>query len=135
VKTARGWWVVWMRLDDDSANKAEKDNDDDETSTIRSNSQNTERGDYFTQSTTSSQKAHPTDIDDGREAILVRRARDAIPEAKSKIRAAGGLWGFGGSSLGSSGKDTGSGWGPARLAEGVGVDARRYVEGLLSLNR
>jgi hypothetical protein len=135
VKTARGWWVVWMRLDDESERKEEKDKNDDETSTIRSNSQNTERGDYFNQSTTSSHNTPAKHIDDGREAILVRRARDAIPEAKSKARATSGLWGFGGAGFGSSGKDTGSGWGPARLAEGVGVDARRYVEGLLSLNR
>jgi hypothetical protein len=135
VKTARGWWVVWMRLDDENCPEGDEDKDpnvSDETSTIRSNSQNTERGDYFGQSITSSRLrlAH-----DGREAILVRRARDAIPEAKSKVRATSGLWGFGGLGAGSSGKDTGSGWGPARLAEGVGVDARKYVEGLLSLNR
>ncbi|KAK4549750.1 hypothetical protein LTR36_005051 [Oleoguttula mirabilis] len=29
----------------------------------------------------------------------------------------------------------GAGWGPGALAGGVGIDARRYVEGLLSLNR
>jgi hypothetical protein len=137
VKTARGWWVVWMRLDDESSNppqEKEDENNDDETSTIRSNSRNTERGDYFDQSMTS-QRRPANEVDDGREAILVRRARDAIPEAKSKVRATSGMWGFGGLGSGSSGKDTGSGWGPARLAEGVGVDARRYVEGLLSLNR
>lgn len=27
------------------------------------------------------------------------------------------------------------GWGPKGLAEGIGVDARRYVDELLSLNR
>ncbi|KAF2420555.1 hypothetical protein EJ08DRAFT_642037 [Tothia fuscella] len=144
VKTARGWWVVWMRLDDESASNPQKhaqkseDGKDDSLSetTIRSSSKATERGiDYFNQSSQVSQ----TIIDDGREAILVRRARDAIPPSKSKVRAASGLWGFGGASSSGSGngggKDTGSGWGPARLAEGVGVDARKYVEGLLSLNR
>jgi len=28
-----------------------------------------------------------------------------------------------------------AGWGPKGLAEGIGIDARRYVEELLSLNR
>jgi hypothetical protein len=135
VKTVRGWWVVWMRLDDESGPERDQVTDekiDGKSSTIRSNSQKTERGGYFNQSLTSSRIRL---AEDGREAILVRRARDAIPEAKSKARATSGLWGFGGLGAGSSGKDTGSGWGPARLAEGVGVDARRYVEGLLSLNR
>ena len=69
------------------------------------------------------------------EAMIegVRRARDALPPPRGKTRATSGIWGFGVGS--STGKDAGSGWGPARLAEGVGIDARRYVEGLLSLNR
>jgi hypothetical protein len=28
-----------------------------------------------------------------------------------------------------------AGWGPKGLGEGIGIDARRYVEDLLSLNR
>jgi hypothetical protein len=138
VKTARGWWVVWMRLDDESAAESQRGNpvNDDASSgqTIRSSSGVTERGgDYFNQD--ASEGGSQALVDDGREAILVRRARDAAPERKSKARATSGLWGFGGSAAGSGAKDAGSGWGPARLAEGVGVDARRYVEGLLSLNR
>ena len=27
------------------------------------------------------------------------------------------------------------GWGPGKLAEGIGIDARQYIEGILSLNR
>lgn len=80
------------------------------------------------------------------EAILIRRARDASSTtSKSGARSSSGMWtlglgGSGTSALRSTGRDdpTGgaaAGWGPARLAEGIGVDARRYVEGLLSLNR
>jgi len=95
-----------------------------------------------------------------REAILVRRSRDAGPSSARLVSSGGGgaggagrvgsgLWntvgfgmGMGGAAAGGgSGGDVGgagaaaAGYGPARLAEGIGVDARRYVEGLLSLNR
>ena len=69
-----------------------------------------------------------------REAFLVRRARDGLTgSAKNPgSRFASGFWG------GGEGDKTGgaaAGWGPKGLAEGIGIDARRYVEGLLSLNR
>lgn len=58
-----------------------------------------------------------------REAFLMRKASDY--EA-STSRGTSGSWG----------RSTGtSGWGPARLAEGIGIDARQYIEGLVSLNR
>ena len=58
-----------------------------------------------------------------REAILVRKASDYIPPTTRNIS-------------GRFGRDTSaSGWGPGKLAEGIGIDTRRYIEGLLSLNR
>jgi hypothetical protein len=139
VKTGRGWWVVWMRMDDDLPQKAEDTpptikETDDTTPTPETQKQN-ELGDYFGSAKTgeSSDEMLMT-YADAREAILVRRARDAIPASlKNKSRGTSGIWGFGGG--GGNGKDAGAGWGPARLAEGVGIDARKYVEGLLSLNR
>ena len=73
-----------------------------------------------------------------KEAILVRRARDAASSLGSRpggMRIASGIFSFGSGAGGNGGKDVNSGWGPKGLAEGVGVDARRYVEGLLSLSR
>jgi hypothetical protein len=137
VKTGRGWWVVWMRMDDDLPQpQTEEDTapptavaERDMTTPTREN----QGEDYFGRPRTSqSSNDLLMTYADAREAILVRRARDAVP--KQKARGASGLWGFGGSTTG-NGKDTGAGWGPARLAEGVGIDARKYVEGLLSLNR
>lgn len=140
VKTGRGWWVVWMRVaaarsrrgsaaahghahavNAGEAVGGEKGDDDDDASSTRA----------IRELTPDEQPEEDETI--YKEAILVRRARDA----GSSIRASGkrtgsGFFGFGGSS---GGKDAASGWGPARLAEGVGVDARRYVEGLLSLSR
>ena len=59
-----------------------------------------------------------------REAFLVRKATDYVDDSARKAN-----FGFG--------RDVGSGWGSSagKLAEGIGIDTRRYVEGLLSLNR
>jgi hypothetical protein len=45
--------------------------------------------------------------------------------------------GMGGGSGGQNQRMGGAaaGWGPKGLSEGIGIDARRYVEELLSLNR
>lgn len=77
--------------------------------------------------------------DELREAFLVRRARDTQPTQKSgaSSRFASGMW----STIGMGGGQTqrmggaAAGWGPKGLGEGIGIDARRYVEELLSLNR
>ncbi|MCJ1475258.1 hypothetical protein MMC13_003920 [Lambiella insularis] len=65
-----------------------------------------------------------TKADAFREAFLIRRASDYQAPAAKKTSS---MFGFGGSA--------GDGWGPAKLAEGIGIDTRRYIEGLLSLNR
>ena len=61
------------------------------------------------------------------EAFLVRQASDYMAPAD---RAPHGLFG-----LDLGGNKARSGWGPAQLAEGIGIDARQYIDGLLSLNR
>lgn len=81
-----------------------------------------------------------------KEALLVRRAREDAGAGSS----AGALFGGGGrqvsgwlsrrdasgSSAGAGAAGGGAGSGSMTgVAEGVGVDARRWVEGLLSLNR
>lgn len=62
-----------------------------------------------------------TDSRSYREAFLIRKATDYnAPVNRTVSRAA---------------SNESVGWGPAKLAEGIGVDARKYIEGLLSLNR
>ena len=78
--------------------------------------------------------------DELREAFLVRRARDALPVAakSSGSRFASGMWssmGMGGGAQSQRMGGPAAGWGPKGLGEGIGIDARRYVEELLSLNR
>jgi hypothetical protein len=147
-----------MRLDDEAHLNRKKGDKNDSRPHSPSMSEQTSKGtaresldankDYFAKAPSTighrqreAEEEPDNDIDilaDSREAILVRRARDATPMGKSgKSRGSSALWslGMGGAGTDTSGKDAGSGWGPARLAEGVGVDARKYVEGLLSLNR
>ncbi|MCJ1356052.1 MAG: hypothetical protein MMC33_006046 [Icmadophila ericetorum] len=59
-----------------------------------------------------------------REAILIRKASDYTTPNKisSKLYS-------------SSSASTTSGWGAGKLAEGIGIDTRRYIESILSLNR
>jgi hypothetical protein len=89
-----------------------------------------------TESTTS--QADPEfKLEDLREAFLVRRARDPTV---SSTKSSGGRWGsamwrLGGPSTGEKMGGAAAGWGPKGLSEGIGIDARRYIEGLLSLNR
>jgi hypothetical protein len=114
-KTSRGWWVVWMRLPPSQATPSESKKSD-AGEEQEPEGQQTE---FFTHQL--------------REAILIRRARDATaPTAKSSgSRFASGMWKASGDKTGGAA----AGWGPKGLSEGIGIDARRYIEGLLSLNR
>ncbi|KAL6706157.1 hypothetical protein ACN47E_006073 [Coniothyrium glycines] len=122
-KTARGWWVVWMRLPPSQVSAqavASQKNHDGIKASFQFNTE------------------------DLREAFLVRRARDSAPEKEASGSAAAGRFSASGmwSGLGMGGGSTtkrmggaGAGWGPKGLADGIGIDARRYVDDLLSLNR
>ncbi|KAK5127578.1 hypothetical protein LTR85_006918 [Meristemomyces frigidus] len=86
-------------------------------------------------------------VDMSRMAFLVRKS-SADPTAgaqlsgSSRAASSGGMWSTLAWMPGARGQTTeekaggaSAGWGPGALAGGVGIDARRYVEGLLSLNR
>ncbi|CAO1600815.1 MAG: hypothetical protein LQ349_001460 [Xanthoria aureola] len=62
-----------------------------------------------------------------REAFLLRRAND---DGTATSKASGGAWG-----RNANASRSGNGGGPSRLAEGIGIDARQYIEGLVGLNR
>ena len=110
-KTSRSWWVVWMRLPPSQGTPA---------SSAKSDAGHEQEA----------QTEFDTEL--LREAIVVRRAREAVGAAAKSVgsRFASGMW------KGASGKSGATAGGGAKgLAEGIGIDARRYVEGLLSLNR
>lgn len=107
IKTGRGWWVVWMRIGGG------------------------EEGTWNDEIKEGFERQY-------KEAVLVRRARDAVSVLGERLggkRTTSGFLSFGLGAGRNAGMDVSSGWGPKGLAEGVGVDARRYVEGLLSLSR
>ena len=111
VKTGRGWWVLWMRVQ----GRVNADADDAENRGLP------------------------------KEAVLVRRARDdggAGPASNTERRHVSSGAGMGGWLVRESRRDAsgssgvgGTTMGVSSVAEGVGVEARRWIEGLLSLNR
>ena len=128
-KTSRGWWIVWMRLPPSRA--------EDSAATPPPAAPPATAGQTSDPKSTTSQAFNTQDL---REAFLVRRARDAEPaplRAKGK-GISGGVWsglGMGGTGKAAATGGKKAGWGPKGLAEGLGIDARRYVDELLSLNR
>lgn len=116
-KTTRHWWVVWLRVPQP---------DDKEAQYPRN------RAEYC------------------RTAFLVRKARDQVVEKRGlgmggmgkgmASRVSSGMYNLvgvrGGGGAGENEAGQGAGWGSAgTLAGGIGIDARKYVENLLSLNR
>ncbi|KAF2155656.1 hypothetical protein K461DRAFT_318364 [Myriangium duriaei CBS 260.36] len=124
AKTSRGWWVVWMRMPPSSHVPAP----------TPGQSNNEAGGNSIPTITFSRAEEHETS--ECRVAILVRKASDwtAPKTSTSSSRMTSAMFG-----LGRAGDDVTGGsnasWGPSSLAGGMGFDARRYVEGLLSLNR
>jgi hypothetical protein len=117
-KTSRGWWLVWVRVNNDDYN--------------------------FHQSLAPSQtdQEQPASF---KEAFLVRKASDSLSSAASARQSRGGgssgvrfLRDLSGasSSLGALDFNNGhSNTTPGKLAEGLGLDAHKYIESLLSLNK
>lgn len=115
-KSSRGWWIVWTRLLDRQEDTSASTNlstiheagvDVVETDPDRS-------ADHDNGSNGSdSQELRTLEVEVAKEIFLIRRASDHA--------------GF------RTDASTGGGDGAGRLAQGIGVDTRRYVEELLSL--
>ena len=126
-KTSRGWWVVWSRILERKPEAARGSVDSDRASSGDSGSKHEETGESTSEeathssSQTSTVRAAPS-MSVSKEIILIRKASDHSGHGRSVS-----LTGVGG----------GVGWadGASRLAQGIGVDTRKYIEGLLSMNR
>ncbi|KAK7431732.1 hypothetical protein QQZ08_001669 [Neonectria magnoliae] len=118
-KTNRGWWIVWTRLLDRQDEAAS-------TSNINTNNLSTihEAGSDAGSSETPDQDDTPSPEFRFNDAAL------AIAKEIFLIRRASDHAGFRAAYADSS---TGGGDGAGRLAQGIGVDTRRYVEELLNL--
>ncbi|KAK3327289.1 hypothetical protein B0T19DRAFT_158647 [Cercophora scortea] len=159
-KTSRGWWIVWNRvveqlpprqvmsssrttsvssynssnnnnnnnklpnpISDTNLDKINSSDDDSEGDTAPARRQSFYDDDEDEQD---SLRQIPPDLVVSKEIFLIRKASD---------HASGGLRSISGSS--SAAATGASAWtdGASRLAQGIGVDTRRYIEGLLMLNR
>lgn len=144
-KTSRGWWIVWTRIldpDNDSISsyapspapgaRTPQLRQEDSMKTTKSCSTSISG---INNLSLYSGPAHPfldrgsmtkaRPIQNDKEIFLLRRASD-YSDGKSSGR-------FG--SLTSATGESGWGSGTARLAQGIGVDTKRYIEGLLNMNR
>ncbi|KAL4921555.1 hypothetical protein BDW62DRAFT_112835 [Aspergillus aurantiobrunneus] len=110
-KTSRGWWIVWVRV---------------------------------SASPLAQQGTSDTDKDKQQEAFIIRQASDHVAFSShtrnaSSIGGGSGARFFrdlgGASSPGLSLQTPRMDMAPGKLVEGLGFDARRYIENLLSLNR
>lgn len=126
-KTSRGWWIVWSRILEREREAACESVDSDRASSKDSGSRNEETSEStsiqatHSSSQTSTVKAAPH-MTVSKEIFLIRKASDHGGHGRSvSLTVAGG----------------GAGWadGASRLAQGIGVDTRKYIEGLLSMNR
>jgi hypothetical protein len=124
-KTSRGWWVVWNRVLAQQQQQRppgeEVQSLDGEGSDDAGDAGGVGLGDENTGGLAAAAAAAAA-----KEIFLVRRASDH-----------GGVGGVRGVSASYVGGGASGGWtdGASRLAQGIGVDTRRYIEGLLSLNR
>ncbi len=117
-KTSRGWWIVWSRILERETLQA--------GSSSRSRSRVTSRASSDDGESNSSEGPPSQELAVAKEIVLIRKAGD---HDGGSIRSISSSY-MGGSS-------GGGGWadGASRLAQGIGVDTRKYIEGLLSLNR
>lgn len=125
-KTSRGWWIVWSRIlerkPDAPSSSVESDAASSGDSSSRHES-NEAASDEATRSSsqTSTVKEAPS-VSVSKEIFLIRKASDHAGHGRS---------------VSLTGVSGGAGWadGASRLAQGIGVDTRKYIEGLLSMNR
>lgn len=119
-KTSRGWWIVWNRVLEQSTPADAQQQKDGSSLPDLSDAGPGEGDDYQEKKRLAVSK----------EIFLVRRASDHSGGARGASLSYGVGGGIG------MGFGAGS-WadGASRLAQGIGVDTKRYIEGLLSLNR
>ncbi|KAI0893537.1 hypothetical protein F4806DRAFT_476182 [Annulohypoxylon nitens] len=111
-KTSRGWWIVWTRILDKDGTQTPSLPPPNSSDPSLPQSESAESVDS---------QGRPKRGKVGKEIFLIRRAGE-----HTRLRG-----------LSSSYAEGGGGWtdGASRLAQGIGVDTKKYIEGLLSLGR
>lgn len=113
-KTSRGWWIVWSRVLEREMGRPPRSQDASDSESRRASINASDDDDEEITPTQSYSVA--------KEIFLIRKASDHASFSARSVSA---------SYVG------GGGWadGAGRLAQGIGVDTKKYIEGLLSLNR
>ncbi|KAI0434435.1 hypothetical protein F5Y09DRAFT_296268 [Xylaria sp. FL1042] len=127
-KTSRGWWVVWTRILERDPVPANPESED----TSPSGGDSPDRV-IPTLQQNDSQDSAASHIPDPANMMPKRSVNREI----FLIRRAGEHTGLRGINAGSYTENGGGGWaeGASRLAQGIGVDTTKYIEGLLSMGR
>lgn len=128
VKSSRGWWVVWMRVPVSMSMTAITPSPSPSPSAFFADIVKQGRQDEYSRGNES-------------EAFLIRKAVDTAKNSSSALKERSGKWLLreGRDISGASGASA-SGTGAAAVTsargvvEGVGVDARRWVEGLVKMS-
>ncbi|KAK2003234.1 hypothetical protein LX36DRAFT_156071 [Colletotrichum falcatum] len=135
-KTNRGWWVVWQRILDRhtggaTTNRYPGNKHDDDDNDLDDDTPTSESGVSLATSDDGSSTQRPPSLPlptptVSKEIFLIRRASDHA-----------GYRGVSSSYAESGGVGAGVGWGDGagRLASGIGIDTRKYIEGLLNFSR
>jgi hypothetical protein len=131
AKTSRGWWIVWSRVLDRGAAAATAGTGEKSIGEEGEEDEQAEgegEGEAGRSGASGSMDDEITPTQDGvvvgKEIFLIRKAGDHAGVGGVRSYVSAGVAG-------------GGGWadGASRLAQGIGVDTRKYIEGLLSLNR
>ncbi|KAJ5157478.1 uncharacterized protein N7482_008578, partial [Penicillium canariense] len=130
-KTSRGWWIVWVRIPHPTT-PSNRPHALSSASSSAALSALTEDNQHPSPSPSPSP---PEPVPEPQEGFLVRKASDSVSPSGHARMSSGArffrdLGGASSSKLASRADTT-----PSKLVEGLGMDARRYIDGLLSLNR
>lgn len=133
AKTSRGWWIVWSRVLEREAARGRSSSAsgsgtevDEQAEGQAGESQGDGASGRSRGSGSTDDEITPTQegVVVGKEIFLIRKSGDHASGAGVRSYVSAGVGG-------------GGGWadGASRLAQGIGVDTRKYIEGLLTLNR
>ncbi|ROW00754.1 hypothetical protein VMCG_06445 [Cytospora schulzeri] len=123
-KTSRGWWIVWNRILERKGTAAvlERASSSEDDSSSGSVKEDLESGETMASSSVASTIRESRPLSVSKEIILIRKASDHGGHSRS---------------VSLTGVGSAAGWsdGASRLAQGIGVDTRKYIEGLLNMHR
>ncbi|KAK4169190.1 hypothetical protein QBC43DRAFT_86565 [Cladorrhinum sp. PSN259] len=129
-KTSRGWWIVWTRILEGYKEKGSASG----SGSGGSSAMASEDGDGDDMAKEEEEEYGERKV--VKEILLIRKAGDGSGHGGGGGSLGAGVSAVVASATGGAGS-SGGGWadGASRLAQGIGVDTRRYIEGLLSMNR